>query len=141
MCVFESLPAETLNVLAGAPGFVPNGSRLTAAADEKTTCNVELAPGGDIRVEVTTKNGNPVPGATVNASRFSLFGLNAHGLAKLGLLSASDPRFVTDENGSFTLGSLPQGAVYLKISKGMIEQTVETPIAAGKTNVVRVVLE
>ncbi len=141
VCVFENLSQDALNVLVGAVGFAPGSARLNAEAGERTTCDVELIQGGDIRLEVKTREGIPVSGALVDVSRFNLFGLVARDLAGLGLLKTSDPRFITDETGIFTLGSLPTGSVSLTVSRGTLFHSTEASIAAGKTNNVRVILE
>jgi len=65
VCVFENLGPEVLNILVGKVGFGPSGARLNAAAGEKTTCNVELIPGGTVSVEIRTVDGIPASGAVV----------------------------------------------------------------------------
>jgi len=141
VCVFENLGPEALYVIAGGAGFAPGGARLSAAAGEITTCAVELSPGGDILIEVRNREGFPVSGAYVTALGFSLFGLDASALAGMGLLSASNQSFLTDEKGTFTLGPLPLGLLSVKVNKGVHSGTAEVSIAAGEMNTISVVLQ
>lgn len=141
VCVFENLNQDVLNVLAGAEGFAPKGARLNAVPGERTSCYIELARGGNIRLEVRTRDGIPVSDAIVTISRFSLFGLAVYDLAKLGFLSASDPRFMTDGSGTFTLGPFPSGSISLQVRKGSLYYSTEISIISGEVNTVRVTLE
>ena len=128
-------------MIAGGAGFALGGARLSAAAGEITTCAVELSLGGDILIEVRNREGFPVSGAYVTVLGFSLFGLDASALAGMGLLSASNQSFLTDEKGTFTLGPLPLGLLSVKVNKGVHSGTAEVSIAAGEMNTISVVLQ
>ncbi|MBU0753511.1 MAG: carboxypeptidase-like regulatory domain-containing protein, partial [Planctomycetes bacterium] len=139
--IFDNLNSDLLTVLIGKEGYAPAGMKINVPSNEKIEKEFTLIPGGSLRMEVKNSEGQPVPHAIVQMEGFAVAGLNPYQLSRLGLLTASDPQFVTDPKGLFRMERLPPGNLRLFIRKNEFTLTVDTAIEPEKENIVQIVIE
>ncbi|MBN2310850.1 MAG: carboxypeptidase regulatory-like domain-containing protein [Candidatus Hydrogenedentes bacterium] len=137
---FDDVPPGLVGVLAIADGFAYGGtSVMVRVAETVSDIEIELSQPGSVQGRVVNTQGEPVAGA--QATPVLLLGTAKVGvpLAKLTLFGEDD--CLTDEDGRFTLGRLPEGGkVALKISHALYAQEAFPEVPVGEENL-RVTLE
>jgi len=112
--VFERLAPGRYTLLAEKGGFVveENGGalNLTAGADVKNVV-IKLTPQGVISGKILDQDGDPFPGATVMALRYSY----VRGNRELSIASSlgSSASSITDDRGEYRIRDLAPGRYYL----------------------------
>ncbi len=140
LSVFDGLGEASFIALAGSHGFAPGGVALDASEESMSREEIVLPPAGSLCVVVRGVNGTPLSGAHVAVTGYSLFGIDAAGLTGFGLLTASDPRFLTDWNGVFSLDGLPPGRIGLNVKSAGRSYSTEIQIIARRENRIQVSL-
>jgi RNA polymerase sigma factor (sigma-70 family) len=109
---------QVANLVVVAPGYGLNGaSRISpngrAFADDKELVAITLRPEVKIKGQLLTPAGSPAKGVRVRLENIRIEGDGGVGIDS-AFLKGSPPSYwpaaVTDEDGRFTLGGLPEGA-------------------------------
>jgi len=114
---------------------------MVPIVDAVLDSRIMLPIGGSLQVLVVDAKGSPVSGAAISLPGFAVQGHAAEELAALGLLRASDSRFMTGEEGAFALELLPAAKWTVRAYKAGRVAFAPCRIEAGNHAFVRLVLE
>ena len=132
---FEDVAPGGVGLFAIAEGYAFGGRHVhVTVADELPAVTIQLGPSGAITGTVTDFKRRPVEGARV--TRVGLLGPSKVGipLAKLKAFGFAEP--VSDADGRFTVGRLPDGVlVVLKVGHARFAQEAVTDVAVGDGDV------